>query len=463
MTAASSAGWPENIGGSAQGSGMMGGVSLLQALLHAAPSQVTIDQIRRLIELVGPEAPMVEYKSNMTSTIAKAVAALANTHGGLVLVGVTDDRKITGVKEKTIEAVSQHCHSTLEPPWVPETLPIPLDDGSGKYVLILRVVPGIAPRPLLIDGAAPIRHNNTTHPATREQLAALFAEDDTLAGADPWIIERPRLEDHDHQVDLVIRSGLNIDIDPRVTWRPLREQPVDQLADALNRTSLTDTLISLVTTRHGCSIHKFHRRGLNRSRQINLEWRAIPDSWPENSPPPVKAQLSAQVPGGYGQTGTHLLVHLDALLNMGVSYHPRGKEPPTQPIRWWLGVDDFGQLMEEVIKALLDKHVVNAFGELAQIHPLAVPQPRVLHIISRQPMVHLLSTGLERIPEAGISYGAHLLADPGLDLADPESRREQVNAWLVETAMDAGLTGMEKLLAAREERSSQRPRCPVDP
>lgn len=180
---------------------------------------------------------MVEYKANMTQSIAKAVAALANTHGGLVLIGVTDDREVTGVKERTIEAVSQHCHNTLDPPWVPEVVPVPMDNGSGKYVLMMRVVPGLAPRPLLVEGAAPIRHNNTTHAASWHQLAALFAEDDALTQMDPWVIKAPRLQDDQHsQVDLILRTGLNIGIDPRAAWRPLREQHVDQLATALNTT-----------------------------------------------------------------------------------------------------------------------------------------------------------------------------------------------------------------------------------
>ena len=92
---------------------MMNLVSLAQTLLHSAPSQVTIDQIRRLVAMVGPESPTLEYKADMSTSIAKAVAALANTYGGLVLVGVTDDRRVTGVKEKTLERVSEHCHSAV--------------------------------------------------------------------------------------------------------------------------------------------------------------------------------------------------------------------------------------------------------------------------------------------------------------------------------------------------------------
>lgn len=147
------------------------------SLLHAAPSEFTIEQVRALVRQVGPEAPTVEYKEQMVETIARGVAALANTYGGLLLVGVTDKtRVVKGVKEKTIDSVADHCYAKIEPPWVPEIIPVPLGQGSDLYVLVLRVVPGQHPRPLLVDGAAFVRDHSTTHPASWHRLRELFAE-----------------------------------------------------------------------------------------------------------------------------------------------------------------------------------------------------------------------------------------------------------------------------------------------
>jgi predicted HTH transcriptional regulator len=103
----------------------------------------------------------------MCDTIARGVAALGNTYGGLLLVGVTDDRIVRGVREKTIESVADHCAAKIEPPWVPEIIAVPLGQSSDLYVLVLRVVPGHHPRPLLVVGVAYIRHQNTTHPAVQ--------------------------------------------------------------------------------------------------------------------------------------------------------------------------------------------------------------------------------------------------------------------------------------------------------
>jgi hypothetical protein len=44
----------------------------------------------------------------MCDTIARGVAALGNTCGGLLMVGVTDGRIVRGVKEKTIEPAAGH-------------------------------------------------------------------------------------------------------------------------------------------------------------------------------------------------------------------------------------------------------------------------------------------------------------------------------------------------------------------
>jgi hypothetical protein len=42
----------------------------------------------------------------MTDTIARGVAGLGHTYAGLLLVGVSDDRVVWGVKKKTIDSVS---------------------------------------------------------------------------------------------------------------------------------------------------------------------------------------------------------------------------------------------------------------------------------------------------------------------------------------------------------------------
>ncbi len=185
-------------------------VTSAQSLLYAAASDVTIGRVRALVRQVGAESPTIEYKAQMCDAIARGVAALGNTYGGLLLVGVTDDRIVRGVKEKTIESVADHCAAKIEPPWVPEIIAVPLGPGSDLYVLVLWVVPGHRPRPLLVDGVAYIRHQNTTHPADWQRLHDLFAESAAARQDDRWNLHAPDLPRGsdgaaDGTVDFVVR------------------------------------------------------------------------------------------------------------------------------------------------------------------------------------------------------------------------------------------------------------------
>jgi hypothetical protein len=54
--------------------------------------------------------------------------------------------------------------------------------------------------------------------------------------------------------------------------------------------------------------------------------------------------------------------------------------------------------------------------------------------------------GLEAVPDAGPSRGANLLADPSLDLRLLSEREEQIDSWMLQIGMDAGLAGTERLV-----------------
>jgi len=127
---------------------------------------------------------------------------------------------------------------------------------------------------------------------------------------------------------------------------------------------------------------------------------------------------------------------------------PRWRVPPLQ----------LGELIGAILATLTGQDVVAPLADLSGIDPLAVPQPRVMHMVTGRPVTEVVdTTGLKLIPDAGDSRGAHLLADPALDLSDDHDRREQVRRWLIQIALDAGLTGMERIL---EHSSAARPRQP---
>ena len=431
-----------------------------QTLLYAAESDVTIQRVRDLVKQVGPEAPTVEYKAQMTDTIAKGVAALANTYGGLLLVGVTDDRQVRGVREKTIEAVAEHCLAKIEPPWVPPIVPVPLGQGSDLYVLVLRVVPGQHPRPLLIGGAAPLRHQSTTHPADWQRLRDMFAEAGAVVQDDAWVIQAPSVPQErsdlysrpDATVDLVIRSGVVFPVSREAKWRALSEKTVIAFTNALEQSRLTRVMatIALGGASTGGS-DAFSPRGLNRSRRVTLQWWCAPDGWPQDRAKPVEATVRLEVPGSYGDVNQNLRVEVDVIVRRSavaaiVQQQSAGGHQIQVPA-WRITAQQLGDLIDAMLATLSGKNVAEPLAELAGIDPAAVARPRVLHMVTARPVTEVLdATGLRLIPDAGVSMGAHLLADPAWDLADEHDRREQVTAWLTQIALDAGLRGMEQLL-----------------
>ena len=424
-----------------------------QALLYAAASDITIERVRALVKQVGPESPTIEYKEQMADTIAKGVAALANTYGGLLLVGVSDDRIVRGVKEKTIESVAEHCAARIEPPWVPEIIPVALGQGSGLYVLVLRVVPGRHPRPLLVDGVAYVRHQNTSHPADWQRLRDLFTQAAGGGQDDVWDLRAPDLPrgadgTTDDTVDFILRSGLNFTVAPEATWRPLPERTVTAFTGALNASPLNSALRSLsIGGALNGGMNPFHRQGHNRSRTVRLAWWGAPGGWPDGWPGRVEATARLEVPGGYGRSATHIQAEIDVVVRYSAAVEIARQRDAgglnMLPPHWRVPPQQLGELIGSVLETLTCKDVAGPLAELAGIDVLAVPQPRVMHMVTVRPVTEVLdTTWLRPIPEAGDSRGAHLLADPALDLADDGERSEQVRRWLIQIALDAGLTSI---------------------
>jgi len=102
-----------------------------------------------------------------------------------------------------------------------------------------------------------------------------------------------------------------------------------------------------------------------------------------------------------------------------------------------------------MIATLTGPRVVAAIADLADVDPILVPQPRILHLVSSREIAGFLPPRLLSIPEAVGSQGAHLRANPALSLADLENRAQQVTRWLCQIAADAGLTSNCQDLGSR--------------
>jgi hypothetical protein len=439
-------------------------VTSWHSLLGCAQAEVTIERIASLAATTGTEPLTVDFKEKASPRLAECVASMANAHGGLIFVGITDtDREITGVKTETMAHVADMLSTRLDPAdWLPEMFEVPLgSEQPGMHVLVLRIRRELAPRPVLVQRTAgsgndkttffwiPVRIPGGTRQATRAEIAALFAEQSAgPAAAGGWDFDAPRIPSgtdgvDDPQVDMMLKTGLRITPGPACPGRPLSERAVSELAAALDKSPLADVLFTL-TGLTDAGHYSTHRRGRpNTSGTATLVWQiAIGGGIPA-----AEMTIRIEAPGQYGHS------HVQALtLSIEVTSRLTAWRD-TQPVQMhqpgalrYLELTEWAALLNAVLATFTQPQLVAAVADLADVEPVLVPPPRSLHLVSSREIAGFLPQQLRLIPGAGGSHGAHVRADPALAPADPEDRAMQVARWLCQIATDAGLSGMESLL-----------------
>jgi ATP-dependent DNA helicase RecG len=112
--------------------------------------------------------------------LAKAVAAMANTEGGTIFLGVEDDGTPSGVgdpgqADDLMVQITQICTDRIAPPITCDVTKV---EFRGKLLLIVEV-PGFAPqRPYLANGKLYRRYGSRSDAATREDLLRLLQSAD---------------------------------------------------------------------------------------------------------------------------------------------------------------------------------------------------------------------------------------------------------------------------------------------
>ncbi|MEW5631191.1 ATP-binding protein [Streptomyces hydrogenans] len=422
------------------------------SLFAASAADLTIERIRALAaRLDQVESLTLEYKSEYSSNLVQTIAAMANTYGGMILVGINDKveqdvERIVGVDaQATIDQIVSGCSTMLDPPWEPAFFNVPLDDGSGRSVVVVRVDADVAPRPVLVKLKAPIRLSGRNATADRNRLLQL-AREEPSARVLPMgqNVMSPNLErDNEGKAtaDFILRTGINLPMGQAGAWRPLSERTVDAFAQALNDSAFPPALRNLG---NGAIDYDtgFRRLGHNRARKARLVWQAT--GWPADKTHLVEAIVSVDLPEPYGAaTSAVASVTIDVIARVCQYAEGRGKAG-------WkhrYPVPDLAVLFDGLLKTAVDPKVVAEIARIADIDTALVAQPRELHLVADRQVKELLASHeLEEIPEAGASAGGVFRANPALDLRSFTDRQEQVDDWLRQLGLDAGLTGMESLV-----------------
>src|SRR5689334_11401466 len=112
--------------------------------------------------------------------LAKAITSLANTRGGLVLVGVEDDGTPTGIgtmeqADALMRQITQACQDNIEPPL---SCNVMKREVRGTPILVVEV-PAFSPsRPHRANSVYYARDGNQSRVANREELIRLIQSTD---------------------------------------------------------------------------------------------------------------------------------------------------------------------------------------------------------------------------------------------------------------------------------------------
>lgn len=122
-----------------------------RSLFNLPIQEIVFEDIRLFIEQKIPEGRRLDYKKELPNDIDKTIAAMGNTDGGIILVGVEEEKEqkgrrnfpgeIVGVKnEKNVkQSVINKCYSSLQPIFDLQIHEIAFPDKTGYSVIIIRV------------------------------------------------------------------------------------------------------------------------------------------------------------------------------------------------------------------------------------------------------------------------------------------------------------------------------------
>jgi ATP-dependent DNA helicase RecG len=149
--------------------------SFQEYLLNQPAPQTTRTELIRLIR--GGEDTYLELKIKLSNPekIAQEIVALANTAGGTMIFGVSDQLRVEGVRnpEAVQEELVRICRSEIYPPMVPLIDVIAFD--SGRRVVTLDIDGKHRPY-RTSDGRFYLRIGAEKREARREEISALLDE-----------------------------------------------------------------------------------------------------------------------------------------------------------------------------------------------------------------------------------------------------------------------------------------------
>jgi hypothetical protein len=272
------------------------------------------------------ERGRIEYKRELTTKALEAISALANTFGGVVLIGVDEAKqgldRLVGVPASDRTRLVSWCWSQLTPPYSPEIIPISLGHDD-LYILAVIVNTDYARRPIMLN------HGNRVFVRLEDQnqapdwyrLRDLFTEqtasvqDPGMPPADPSISMR---QGEYPDVDLVVRGRLLLSGAhgrPSQITGPARAAALIMLNSNETPLSGAGSALSALMFQMGSggfNSNPWHLNGLANIRQFSARWQGRQGLGPTGRIL-AEARIRVEIKPRPTQSDS-LLVTLDALL-----------------------------------------------------------------------------------------------------------------------------------------------------
>jgi len=166
------------------------------------------------------EKENVEYKTSLSliNDIMVAISAFSNKKGGIILVGVKDDRNVVGVDigRNTLENLANNIRRWTDPQVFPF---IDYSDVNGKTVIVIEV-PESANKPVFFRDKAFIRVGRSNQRLSSAEIRSLITTENNVVSWDEQVLEDVGIDEIDENKLRTFlkeaKARRNIDLDPKL-------------------------------------------------------------------------------------------------------------------------------------------------------------------------------------------------------------------------------------------------------
>jgi hypothetical protein len=425
--------------------------------------QITLPVLTQIVNEATLEGFTLEYKRELGNgaKVLTAVAAMANTWGGLILVGVDEQRDkgtgfgapgpdgIVGVRAADRSRLANMCSAQLVPPFDPQIHAIEIPGDA--VVLAVTVYSEIAPRPVMYDGRVLVRTDAGNRPADLFRLRDLFTHQGH-AGGGLVMVNTSNATPFNHvaftedpPADLVVRAMAAVPLLPINRLLKLTDSVRTGLQQSLSQAKLSGWLGRMLTLFGGSNLNPWLPAGLSTADRMEFRWEGFPVLREPQCVFP-EARLSIELPVNLtGRSATQLDLELDVIIRT-TSLAQHLDPPPPGPAR--IGLEDLYFLLDALIEtfaATLGPAVNDHIG--TPTGPMTATRVGLVTNNGRPISDVVNTTGLTVVRGNQPAAGSSLEPDPDLNWSNPDDRKQQGVEWMRELLLDLHFERVDQVIA----------------